>query len=92
MPRISLATVDTCGGIIQNSRGIRSTINGHPIAVQGDSVVSHPPCPLVPSHCSAQTSEASGGVFINGIPIVREGDDATCGDPATAAARSVNTP
>ena len=88
--RISLATVDTAGGLIQNSRGIRSTINGRPIAVQGDAVVAHAPCPVVQSHCSAVTQEASRGVTINGIPIVREGDAASCGHPATAAARSTN--
>ena len=90
MPRISLATVDTCGGLIQNSVGIRSTINGNPIAVRGDTVVSHAPCPVVPSHCAAATQEASSGAFINGIPIVRAGDEASCGHPATAAAASTD--
>ena len=90
MPRVSLATVDSCGGVIQNSQGIRSTINDSPIAVRGDAVAPHPPCPDVPSHCSAQTSQASRGVTINDIPIVRLGDAATCGHPATAAAASTN--
>ena len=36
--RISLATVDSAGGSINNSRGIASTINGSPVAVEGDSV------------------------------------------------------
>ena len=87
MPAISLATVDTCGGTIQNSQGVRSTINGSPIAVQGDSVVSHPPCPNPPSHCAATTT-ASPRSTLNGSPITLLGDPATCGHPATAAAAS----
>ena len=92
MPRISLATVDTCGGTITNSVGVATTINGSPIAVRGDTVVSHAPCPVPPSHCAAVTQAASAGVFINGIPIIRAGDAASCGHPATAAAASVNSP
>lgn len=87
MPAISLATVDTCGGTIQNSQGVASTINGSPIAVQGDAVASHPPCPTVPVHCSATTT-ASPSSTINGSPITILGNAATCGHPATAAAAS----
>ena len=87
MPAISLATVDTAGGTITNSRAIGSTLNGKPIAVDGDSVVPHAPCPQVPSHCSATTT-ASPSSTINGIPITLLGDPATCGHAATAAAAS----
>ena len=87
MPRISLATVDTAGGLISNSRGIAATINGKPIAVRGDSVAAHPPCPTIPVHCSATTT-ASPRTSINGIPITLQGDPATCGHGASASAAS----
>ena len=87
MARISLATLDTAGGTIGNSQGVVSTINGTPIAVRGDSVAAHPPCPDVPAHCAATTT-ASAASTINGIPIVLQGDPATCGHGATASATS----
>ena len=87
MPNISIATRDTAGGIIQNSRGVASIINGAPIAVDGDDVVPHAPCPTVPIHCSAVTT-ASPASTINGIPITLQGDPATCGHPATSSASS----
>ena len=87
MPRISLATVDTAGGSIGNSQGVASTINGSPIAVEGDSVAAHAPCPDVPIHCSAATT-ASPASDINGFRLVLAGDTATCGHAATAAAAS----
>ena len=91
MPNISLATVDTAGGTINNSQGISATINGRPIAVRGDSVTSHPPCPRVPAHCSAVTT-ASPGVTINGIPVTLQGDEASCGHPATSSAATTIDP
>ncbi|MDE0202363.1 MAG: PAAR domain-containing protein [Rhodospirillaceae bacterium] len=87
MARIALATLDTAGGLIGNSQGVASTINGRPIAVRGDSVAGHPPCPQDPAHCAATTT-ASPASTINGIPITLEGDPATCGHAATASAAS----
>ena len=76
---------DTAGGAITNSQGISATINGIPIAVAGDSVRPHEPCPDVPIHCNASTT-ASPSVTINGIRVVVQGDPATCRHPATASA------
>ena len=90
MARITLAGQDTAGGLIQNSRGVASTINGRPIAVAGDSVVPHSPCPDVPIHCVAVTT-ASAASTINGHRIVAAGDPATCGHGATGAAASTIT-
>ena len=87
MPAISVATVDTAGGVIQNSQGIASTVNGRPPAVAGDAVTPHPPCPRVPIHCSAVTT-ASPGVTVNGIRVTLLGDPATCGHPATSSVAS----
>ena len=88
MPRISLATLDTAGGTITNSQGIRSTCNGRPIAVVGDVVTPHPP--PTPPHQSAVMQQGSSGLFVNGIRVCRAGDMATCGHAATAAAASTN--
>ena len=87
MARISLATADTAGGTIGNSQRVASTINGKPIAVRGDAVAAHPPCPDSPVHCAATTT-ASAASTINGIPITLGGDPATCGHGATASAAS----
>ena len=84
---IALATVDTAGGLIGNSQGVASTINGSPIAVAGDSVAPHSPCPDVPIHCTAVTT-ASANSTIGGRRIVLAGDAATCGHGATGAAAS----
>ena len=87
---IALATVDTAGGLIGNSLGVASTIDGSPIAVAGDSVAPHAPCPRIPIHCTAVTT-ASANSTINGIRIVLAGDAATCGHGATGAAASTIT-
>ena len=86
MPNITLVG-DTAGGGITNSQGISATINGIPIAVAGDSVVAHDPCPVVPVHCSAVMT-ATLNVTINGIRVVVQGDLATCRHPANASAAS----
>ena len=87
MARIALATVDTAGGTINNTQGVSSSINGSPIAVEGDSVTAHAPCPDQPAHCAASTTAAVAST-INGRRIVLAGDPATCGHGATAAASS----
>ncbi len=87
MARIALATLDTAGGLIGNSQGVASTINGRPIAVEGDIVAPHPPCPESPAHCAA-TMAASAASTINGRRITLAGDPATCGHGATGAAAS----
>ena len=87
MPTIALATVDLAGGIIQNTNGISTTINGSPVATAGDLVTAHPPCPQVTIHCAAIMT-ASSGVTINGIAIVVNGDPATCAHTASASANS----
>ena len=76
---------DLAGGAIQNSRGVQVTIDGIPVAVAGDAVAAHPPCPDSPAHCAASTT-ASALVTVDGIPVVLDGDPATCGHGAQASA------
>ena len=77
---------DSAGGAIQNSRNIGVTINGVAVAVQGDGVSSHPPCPNIISHCSASMT-ASTSVTINGIDVCVNGDPASCGHSASASSQ-----
>ena len=74
---------NSAGGAIANSAGVTATLNGSPIAVRGNAVAPHPPCPTAPVHCTAVTT-ASPSATLNGIPIVVDGDPATCGHPASA--------
>lgn len=60
-------------------------VGGQAVIVHGDSVESHPPCPVPVEHCSATMIAAGTTVFVNGINVVMEGDLATCGDPATGS-------
>ena len=83
MPEVTLVG-DTAGGVIQDSLGAGVAIGGTPVALAGDSVTAHAPCPKVPSHCSAVTT-ASSQVTVDGIAIVLAGDPATCGHAATAS-------
>lgn len=87
MPSIALVGDAVGAGLIQNSQGIATTINGTPVAVAGDTVTAHPPCPRVQSHCVA-TMTAGTGVTINGIPIVVDGNAATCTHVVAASAQS----
>lgn len=83
MPDITLVG-DTAGGAIQDTLDAGVTINGTVVALAGDAVASHPPCPRIPAHCSASTT-ASSQVTVNGVAIVLAGDPATCGHGANAS-------
>jgi uncharacterized Zn-binding protein involved in type VI secretion len=59
--------------------------NSNKVIVNGNSVVSHPPCATVPIHCSATMIAGSKNVFIGGIAVVNAGDSATCGHKSTGS-------
>ena len=63
---------------------------GGAVVVEGDSVASHSPCPLVAAHCSASTT-ASSHVLLNGKRVTVAGDMATCLDPATGSSHVILT-
>ena len=86
MPAISLAGVDSAGGgIILNTLQISSRLNGSPIAVAGDVVMTHGSPPNV--HIGA-VMVASHSSTIGGHQIVTEGDVATCGHTVSGSASS----
>ena len=80
---------DLAGGAIQASAA--TTIGGIAVALRGDAVTSHAPCPVVPVHCSA-TMTASPVTNINGVPVVVQGDPATCAHPAISSTGVTITP
>ena len=83
MPGISLVGVHSAGGLIEGPLQSLVYVNGSPVAVAGDSVTGHPPCPQVSSHCNPTMAQGSSLTRINGKPVCRAGDAATCGHAAT---------
>lgn len=86
MAGISRVGVDHAGGLIVGQRQAQMDIDGTPVAVVGDPVAGHPPCPDVSSHCAPTMASGSGQWDIDGRPICRAGDTATCGHAATGLA------
>ena len=86
MPGIARVGVDTAGGTIVGRLNEQMTIDGEWVSVVGDPVAGHPPCPLVPSHCAPTMAAGSTMWSIDGRPVCRAGDPATCGHVATGLA------
>ena len=82
MSGVSLVGVHSAGGTIAGQLQSLVYANGSPVAIIGDPVTPHPPCPVLPIHCSAVMAEGSALTRIGGIPICRAGDAATCGHTA----------
>ena len=75
---------DLAGGAISAEGG--TMIGTARVALDGDRVASHAPCPVVPVHCAAVMT-TTRRTHINGVPVVVEGDAATCGHTAVASRR-----
>ena len=87
MPDVSLVGRDSAGGVIVGQLQSRHFSDGIPWSVVGDSVAPHAPCPRIPIHCSATMASGSPRHFIDGIPVIRAGDPATCSHSATGSSR-----
>ena len=85
MPGVSRVGADSAGGTITGGGQSWVKIDGNPVALVGDGVAPHPPCPDVAVHCVATMAAGSGWVKIGGVPICRAGDAATCGHTATGS-------
>ena len=83
MPGISRDN-DTAGGDLIPSQ---TTVfaEGEEVIVHGNDVVSHSPCPVPASHCSATMVAGSDDVYVGGIAVVNLGDSATCGHTSTGS-------
>ena len=71
---------DTAGGDLIPSQG-SVYADGELVIVKGDNVAPHGPG----IHASAVTTATTGSVYVGGVLVTREGDPATCGDPATGS-------
>ena len=85
MPGVARVGADTAGGAHLGGGQSWVYTDGRLDVVQGDAVASHPPCPTAPAHCAATMVGASSWDYIDGIPICRSGDAASCGHPSTGS-------
>jgi uncharacterized Zn-binding protein involved in type VI secretion len=76
MPAIAREGVDVCGGLIAVSGSTKFTVDGKPVAVVGDSIVSHGAGP----HSTAKLIAGSSTFTYGGKAVCRIGDAASCGD------------
>lgn len=73
MPGISRKMTDSAGGLIQEGSS-NVFVNGSGAVVVGASVMAHGGSP----HDRPTMTGGSSTVFINGKPVIRAGDKATC--------------
>ena len=86
MPKVVMNNIDSVNGGLQTipvQNFVR--VNGQLMVVVGWKGKSHSPCPKPAIHCAGNWSmiEGSSIVFINGIPVCRQGDHASCGHVTT---------
>lgn len=79
MPGISVANIDSAGGLIKAGAQAKVFYKGQPVAVVGSEVQSHGSGP----HQGPAMAAGSSKVNINGVPVCFAGCLATCGDQAT---------
>lgn len=79
MSGVARVGIDAAGGVILGGRQNFVYCNGALVSVVGDAVAGHGPG----VHAGPTMAQGSSSVFINGIPVCRQGDLATCGDAAT---------
>ena len=78
--------IDSAGGTIIGPGVSTVLVNGFPISVLGDVVAGHG------DNQHAAASMLIGGprkVLANGMPVVRRGDPATCGDTSTGSSNVI---
>lgn len=82
MPGVSRVGTDSAGGTIVGNLAPTVFVNGSPVVVRGAVVVGHGDPPHSPMPVMVG---CSGTVFACGIPVVRQGDAASCGHPASGS-------
>lgn len=78
MSGISLVGVHAAGGVITGPGASNFTIDGKPVSLLGDGVAGHG----TGAHAGPKMAEGSAWMTWNGIPVVRAGNKASCGDSA----------
>lgn len=76
-----MTDVNSGGGAITSIPQSSVYVNNLLVSVNGSIGTSHPPCPDPSIHCAGnwETANGSPDVFIENIPVNREGDADTCG-------------
>lgn len=85
MPGIARVGLDSAGGAHLGGGQSWVYTDGALDVVRGDAVASHAPCPDVPTHCAATMTGASAWDYIDGVPVCRAGDAASCGHASTGS-------
>ena len=76
---IAVVGLDSAGGAQLGGGQSGWTVQGANIVLLGDPVAGHG----LPPHAAPVMSSASSWMTLNGIPVVREGNTASCGHPST---------
>jgi len=81
MPAVTRVSADRAQGAILGPGSSTVFTEGQRTSLLGDRVAPHGKAP----HSSPTMVESSSTVFATGKPVVRAGDSASCGHPATGA-------
>ncbi len=76
---IAVKSKDSAGGTQLAGGQSFFKVDSEPVILLGDAVAAHG----LPPHASPVMATASGWMKINGIPVCRQGDIASCGHPST---------
>lgn len=93
MPPIQrMGDANESGGEITSIPQASVYADGLLVAVDGAEGTSHPPCPTDGSHCAGAWTSAngSGSVFVEGLPVNRDGDADTCGHERVGGSGTVS--
>lgn len=82
MPGISQVGIAQAGGVIQGPGAANFTLDGAKVSLLGDDVAGHG----TGAHAGPKMVEGSAWMTWNGIPVVRAGHKASCGDAANGHA------
>jgi len=78
---IARKTIDSAGGAQLGNQNTTVFVNGYEAIVLNDKVAGHGK----PPHSAPVMSTASPNIFIQGIPVCRQGDTASCGHATTGS-------
>lgn len=81
MSGIAVAGLDSAGGAQLGGAAAPWSVDGGTIVVQGDPVAPHPPAP--PHNLAPAMAQGSAWFTIDGVPVCRAGDLASCGHATT---------
>lgn len=76
---ITVKSLDSAGGQQLNGSQDTFTVDGEPVVLKGDPVAPHGDG----EHAHATMVEGSSWMTLNGVPVVREGNKASCGHVTT---------